>query len=931
MLAILTATCALLATQADAPPKGPPALPNIVLILADDLGYGDVGCYNPEAKVPTPNLDRLAREGMRFTDAHSPCTVCTPTRYALMTGQMPFCVPRGGSVFAGVGGPSLIAPSRLTLPEMLRDKGYATAAVGKWHVGLSFFDAAGQRVTKNGNDGVAMVDFARRIEGGPLDHGFDSFFGTACCPTTDWLYAFLEGDRIPVPPTRRLDKSTLPEHPYANDCRPGLIAEDFAMEEVDLRFLERSQRFLRDHVRTSPERPFFLYHAAQAVHLPSFAAKRFQGKTKAGPHGDFLFQLDWMVGELMQTLEDLGVADRTLVLFTSDNGPETTSVIHMRADHGHDGARPWRGVKRDQWEGGHRVPLIARWPGNVPPGTTSDQLTSLTDVMATCAAIVGAQLPDDAAEDSFDMLPALRGEAHAPIRPYVLQQAFSASALSIRKGRWKYLDHRGSGGNNYERGPLLAFALPELAPDAPGQLYDLERDPGETRNLYLEQPEVVAELSTLLAESKAAGRSRPVRDTNPPPSRPHVVFLLADDLGYADCGFNGGTQIATPQLDALARAGTILDAFYAQPVCSPTRAALLTGRYPMRHGLQVGVITPGAKFGLPLDERTLAEALRDAGYATALTGKWHLGEFDAAYLPHRRGFDQAYGHYFGALDYHTHLRNGIVDWYRNGERVLEEGYTTHLLAREAVRIVERHDADQPLFLYVPFNAIHTPLHVPDRYLAPYQELPEPRRKIAGMLAAMDEAVGQIVGAIAAKGMRERTLFVFASDNGGPNPGRLTDNGPLRGGKAGLYEGGVRVCAFATWDGVIPAGKRVAEPLHVVDWYPTLLRLAGGSLAPDVQRLPLDGRDLWPTLVAGAPSPHDEILLNASPKAGAIRVGTWKLKLAISAAGERVELFDLATDIGETENLAEAHPERVKDLRARYDRLAAQAVSPKNDR
>ena len=487
--------------------------PNILLILADDLGYGDVRCYNNRSKVATPNIDRLARDGMRFTDAHSPATVCTPTRYSLMTGQMAFRVPNGGRVFDGIGGPSLIAPGRLTLPAMLRANGYATACVGKWHVGLTFFDRAGQPVRGNGVEAVQRVDFSRRIEGGPMDHGFDRFFGTACCPTTDWLYAFIEGDRVPVPPAGPLDKSRLPNHPYANDCRAGLIATNFPMEEVDLVFLNKSREFLEQHVRQSPGKPFFLFHSAQAVHLPSFAAPQFQGKTSAGPHGDFIHQLDWVVGELMTTLEKLGVADNTLVIFTSDNGPETTSVVHMRADHGHDGARPWRGVKRDSWEGGHRVPFLVRWPGRVKPGTTSAQLTSLTDVMATVAAIIGARLPDNAAEDSFNLLPAWRSEDKAPIRPYLLMQAFGgARTLAIRRGPWKYLDHTGSGGNRYESGPgLKSFILPDTAPDAPGQLYNLEADPGETKNLFFERPEIVKELQTLLAAAKASERAHPAK------------------------------------------------------------------------------------------------------------------------------------------------------------------------------------------------------------------------------------------------------------------------------------------------------------------------------------------------------------------------------------------------------------------------------------
>jgi arylsulfatase A-like enzyme len=221
-----------------------PVRPNILIILADDLGYGDIGCYNDRAKVPTPNIDRLAREGMRFTDAHAPATVCTPSRYGLLTGQMPFRIPNGGRVFEGVGGPSLITPGRLTLPAMLRANGYATAAVGKWHLGLTFFDKDGNPVRGSGVEAVKRVDFSRRIVGGPVDNGFDTFFGTACCPTTDWLYAFIENDRIPVPPTGLIDKSKLPEHPYANDCRAGLIVTNFPMEEVDLVFLKKSREFL---------------------------------------------------------------------------------------------------------------------------------------------------------------------------------------------------------------------------------------------------------------------------------------------------------------------------------------------------------------------------------------------------------------------------------------------------------------------------------------------------------------------------------------------------------------------------------------------------------------------------------------------------------------------------------------------------------------
>ena len=485
--------------------------PNILFILADDLGYGDTGCYNSESKVPTPHIDRLATQGMTFTDAHSPATVCTPTRYSILTGRMAF---RTGnrSIFTGAGGPDMIEEGRLTLPEMLRGKGYSTALFGKWHVGLTFLDAQGSPILQNGPDAARRIDFTRPIPDSPIHRGFDQFFGTACCPTTDWLYAFIDGDRIPVPPIRQIDNSKLPVNPYTEDCRPGMIAPDFNMEEIDMIFLNKSLRFLEQHAAKSPAKPFFLFHSAQAVHLPSLPGKAFRGKTKAGPHGDFIAEFDHIVGALLAKLDELGLADNTLVILTSDNGPEVTSVVNMRKDYQHDGARPWRGMKRDQWEGGHRVPFIARWPGMIHPGSRTSQTTCSTDVMATCASIVGAKLPNEAAEDSFDMLPVLTGKDQGkPVREFTLHETWTLQ-LAIRHGDWKYLDHRNSGGNDYKKSMELApYILPETEPETPAQLYNLADDPGETRNLYQQHPEIARELKALLDKSKASGRSAPLR------------------------------------------------------------------------------------------------------------------------------------------------------------------------------------------------------------------------------------------------------------------------------------------------------------------------------------------------------------------------------------------------------------------------------------
>jgi arylsulfatase A-like enzyme len=426
-----------------------------------------------------------------------------------------------------------------------------------------------------------------------------------------------------------------------------------------------------------------------------------------------------------------------------------------------------------------------------------------------------------------------------------------------------------------------------------------------------------------------AGSAAPAAD------RPHIVFFLSDDQGYADVGFHGG-QIRTPNIDKLAAAGVRLESFHVQPVCSPTRAALLTGRYPARYGLQVGVIRPWAQYGLPLDERTLPQALKEAGYETAIVGKWHLGHFRPDYLPTHRGFDHQYGHYNGAIDYFTHLRDGGFDWHRDDQVCHDEGYSTHLIADEACRLVARHDPKVPLFLYVPFNAVHAPHQVPAKYKEPYTRLKEPRRTYAGMVAAMDEAIGRVVDAVGKRGMRKDTLFIFSSDNGGPQPGVVTDNGKLRAGKGTVYEGGVRACACAAWDGHIKPGTATNEPLHMVDWYPTLLKLAGAK--PD-QKLPLDGLDLWPTLIEGRPSPHKEILLNAAPAGGAVRVGDWKLVInggrqngdnpvPKKAGPEKVELFNLAGDVSESKNLAAEQPEKVKELRARYDAYLKEAVPPR---
>jgi arylsulfatase A-like enzyme len=278
--------------------------------------------------------------------------------------------------------------------------------------------------------------------------------------------------------------------------------------------------------------------------------------------------------------------------------------------------------------------------------------------------------------------------------------------------------------------------------------------------------------------------------------------------------------------------------------------------------------------------------------------------------------------WFGQIDYFTHLRDGVLDWHRNDQPSKDEGYTTHLIAKEACRMIREKNPEKPLFLYLPFNAVHSPHQVPERYCTPYTNLSGVRRTYAGMLSAMDEAVGQVLAALDEKGIRDNTLIIFSSDNGGPAPGNVTSNGPLRAGKGSIYEGGIRVCAFVNWPGRIPAGKTIDEPLHAVDWYPTLAKLTGATAE---QKLPLDGLDIWPVLTNGAKSPHEALVLCGTERGqAAIRMGDWKL---LVGAGDADQLYNLAQDLGEEKNLASEKPEKLKELRARYDAMMKTAVMP----
>lgn len=462
--------------------------PNILYILADDMGIGDVSCLNSNSAWKTPNLDRLAREGRVFTDAHSASGVCTPSRYTLLTGRYSWRGHLKTGVLHGYD-PALIETGRVTVASFLRQRGYATAMVGKWHLGLDW--------QKTGSS-LEEVDYTRPFGGGPLAHGFDSFFGISASLDMP-PYVYLENDRATTVPTAKIGDSPKPKM-----WRAGPIAGDFRHEEVHPRFIERSLSFLNARAKAGDGKPFFLYLALASPHTPIVPTAKFEGRTRTNPYGDFVVQVDADIGELLAALARNGQATNTLVIFTTDNGFAPAANLPELRKLGHEPSAGFRGHKADLFEGGHRVPFIARWPGRIPEGTRCAQTIGQLDLLATCAELLGETLPENAGVDSVSMLPLLRGADTAPTAREALVHHSNNGSFAIRQGRWKLLLVPDSGGWSFPR-PVNdeARGLPKF------QLYDLETDPAEKENVQAAHPEIVRRLGRLLRGLIERGRSTP--------------------------------------------------------------------------------------------------------------------------------------------------------------------------------------------------------------------------------------------------------------------------------------------------------------------------------------------------------------------------------------------------------------------------------------
>ncbi len=454
------------------------AKPNVVYILADDLGWGDFDVYNAHSAVPTPHCNAFAQQGMRFTDMHASSAVCTPSRYSILTGRYSWRSRLKKGVLQG-DSPNLIEPGRMTVPSMLKDAGYYTAGVGKWHLGLG--DAE-------------KTDFTKPLIPGPVSHGFDYYFGIpASLDMAPYLY--FENDHV-------VEQPTVPDPgantPHGYFWRAGLRAAHFEFPQVLPTLTDKAVAILEERAQHR-QQPFFLYFAMPAPHTPWVPLPEYRGKSGAGLYGDYVVEVDAMIGRVLDTLHSLGMDSNTLVIVTSDNGAWWNEEDMARYPHRANAG--WRGEKADIWEAGHRIPFMARWPGHIPANTVCNETGSLTDLMATLAAILHRTLPPNAGEDSFNLLPALQREPHKPIHKDTIELS-NDGMFSIREGDWKLELGLGSGG----------FTEPEHVDPVPGgvqgQLYNLTADPHELYNLWAARPEIVARLTRLLEQYRQSGHSR---------------------------------------------------------------------------------------------------------------------------------------------------------------------------------------------------------------------------------------------------------------------------------------------------------------------------------------------------------------------------------------------------------------------------------------
>lgn len=475
--------------------KEEPKQPNIIIIYADDMGYGDLNCQNPNSKIPTPNLDQLATEGMRFTDAHSSSGICSPSRFALLTGTYHWRRQHG---IVGAFGKPFFKDSDITLPQILKDRGYSTACIGKWHLGWDW-------EFKNEPSGEVMqwgrmrkfytsddIDWSKPITGGPLDRGFDYYFGDGTINFPP--YAWVENSEIKDIPTEVMDINNIGFKTKEGEWefRPGPKVKDWNPYDVLPSLTDRTVKWIGEQDR---DKPFFLYFALPAPHAPIIPNDEFDGKSKAGAYGDFMVQTDWVAGEVLKALKERGLEDNTIVIFSADNGPEYYAW-ERAVKYDHSSMGKFRGLKRDVWEGGHHVPFIIKWPGQIEANSISTEVISQVDIMATLASITGVELPKPAAPDSYDLTPIIRGEKYkSPLREATIHNTFENN-WGVREGKWLYINSSTGGAREFPESFKKLTGYTDF--NTPGILFDMENDPEQRINLYEANPERAAKMDSLI-------------------------------------------------------------------------------------------------------------------------------------------------------------------------------------------------------------------------------------------------------------------------------------------------------------------------------------------------------------------------------------------------------------------------------------------------
>ncbi len=885
-----------------------PTRPNIIIINADDLGFGDLGCYGADG-IPTPNLDRMAAEGVRFTDFYATAATCTPSRYSLLTGRYPWRNPKA-KILAG-DAPMIIGKDELTLPAALKRAGYTTSVIGKWHIGL----------------GDGTIDWNGDIRPSPNDVGFDeSFIMAATADRVPSVY-IQNGRVVNLDPADPLEVSYAKSNPFP-DMPTGLThPELLTMRHSDEQHAETivngvprigfsrggksatwddatmTDVFLqqtKDFITRQKDSPFFLYMALHQPHVPRLPSKRFAGTSEKGPRGDVIMEMDWMVGEVLDHLKKSGLDKNTIVVFTSDNGPvlDDGYVDGSEERNGsHRPAGPLRGGKYSFFDAGARVPTIVWAPGMAKPGE-SDALLSQVDFLASFAHLVGQDLKPSETADSQQLADALLGKSEKG-RDNLVTEGFGAKTL-LREGPWVYIPP-------YPGPRLFGDKNVESGNSKVPQLYDLSSDIGQTKNVAPEHPEKVAAMKALLQSIRA-------QPTKPAPEAsaarpPNILFILCDDLGINDLHCYGRKDHHTPHLDRLAAQGTRFTSAYAsQAICSASRAGLLTGLNPARlhltdwlpgrsDAVSQRVLHPEIMMNVPLSVKTLPRYFREAGYATGMVGKWHIGKSPG---PAEHGFDFVY-----------HPSDGK----NTTPSETEGGKAEYELTRETIGFIEANK-DRPFVAYLAHYTPHISYTAKQDLIDKNAQAFEP--VYAALIETLDDSVGLLLNKLDELGLADNTIVVFTSDNGGlhvPEGGhvRVTHNTPFRAGKGHTYEGGQRIPLIVRWPGHVPAGRVVDAPVNNVDWIPTLLEMAG-TTPPDG----FDGVSFAHGLTGGAfPTrplfwhyPH--YTNQGGRPSGVMRDGRWLLVEYYDE--DRTELYDLSAELEQKQDLAAREPARVATMK-----------------